>query len=167
MSIKLLDFGFIFGFIVFGATFNSISFISWRSVVLVEETGEPRENHLRAASHWQTLPHNVVSNTHRYEWYSNYNHDQKNFRIWNYSDYMVYFVFHFINALTKRFKYGCTYCLAVIATGGNQHSSFSVSIGAGIGSTVVVIALLIVGLYIVRRYRLRNEGKQSMAYHIY
>jgi len=32
-------------FIVFNATFNNISVISWRSVLLVEETGEPGENH--------------------------------------------------------------------------------------------------------------------------
>jgi hypothetical protein len=42
---------------VLNATFNNISVISWRSVLLVEETGE---NHLPAASHWQTLSHNVV-----------------------------------------------------------------------------------------------------------
>jgi hypothetical protein len=30
---------------VFDATFNNISVISWRSVLLVEETGGPRENH--------------------------------------------------------------------------------------------------------------------------
>ena len=30
---------------VFNATFNNISAISWRSVLLVEETGVPRENH--------------------------------------------------------------------------------------------------------------------------
>ena len=30
---------------VFNATFNNISFISWRSVVLMENTGVPRENH--------------------------------------------------------------------------------------------------------------------------
>jgi hypothetical protein len=30
---------------VFNATFNDISVISWRSVLLVEETGGPRENH--------------------------------------------------------------------------------------------------------------------------
>jgi hypothetical protein len=41
-------------------TFNNISAISWRSVVLVEETGEPRENHRHVASHWQTLSYNVV-----------------------------------------------------------------------------------------------------------
>ena len=46
---------------VFNATFNNISVISWRSVLLVEETGGPGENHRPAASHWQTLSHNVVS----------------------------------------------------------------------------------------------------------
>ena len=30
---------------VFNATFNNISVISWRSVLLVEETGVPEENH--------------------------------------------------------------------------------------------------------------------------
>ena len=30
---------------VFNATFNNISVISWRSVLLVEETGVPGENH--------------------------------------------------------------------------------------------------------------------------
>jgi hypothetical protein len=30
---------------VYNATFNNISVISWRSVLLVEETGVPRENH--------------------------------------------------------------------------------------------------------------------------
>ena len=49
---------------VFNATFNNISVISLRSVLLVEETGVPRENHRPAASHWQTLSHNVVSSTH-------------------------------------------------------------------------------------------------------
>jgi len=36
---------------VFNATFNNISVISWRSVLLVGETGEPRENHPPVASH--------------------------------------------------------------------------------------------------------------------
>jgi hypothetical protein len=31
--------------IVFNATFNNISIISWRSVLLIEETGVPGENH--------------------------------------------------------------------------------------------------------------------------
>ena len=30
---------------VFNATFNTISLISWRSVLMVEETGVPDENH--------------------------------------------------------------------------------------------------------------------------
>ena len=42
--------------IVLSATFNNISVILWRSVLLVEETGE---NHRPIASHWQTLAQNV------------------------------------------------------------------------------------------------------------
>ena len=45
---------------VFNPTFNSISVISWRSVLLVEETGGPGENHRPIACHQQTLSHNVV-----------------------------------------------------------------------------------------------------------
>jgi hypothetical protein len=37
-----------------------ISAISWRSVLLMEETGVPGENHQPVVSHWQTLSHNVV-----------------------------------------------------------------------------------------------------------
>ena len=48
---------------VFNVTFNNISVISWRSILLVEETGVPVENHQPAASHWQTLSYNVASNT--------------------------------------------------------------------------------------------------------
>ena len=47
---------------MFNATFNNISVI-WRSVLLVEETGVPREKHWPAAGHWLTLSHNVVSST--------------------------------------------------------------------------------------------------------
>jgi hypothetical protein len=36
---------------VFNATFNNISAISWRSVLLVKETGVPGENHRPVASH--------------------------------------------------------------------------------------------------------------------
>ena len=39
------------GFMVFNATFNTISVISWRSVLLVEETPAPRGNNRPAASH--------------------------------------------------------------------------------------------------------------------
>jgi len=45
---------------VFNATFNNISAISWRPVSLVEKTGVPGKNHPSAASHLQTLLHNVV-----------------------------------------------------------------------------------------------------------
>jgi hypothetical protein len=48
---------------VFNTTFSNISAISWQSVLLVEETGVPRENHRPVASHWQTLLHNVLSST--------------------------------------------------------------------------------------------------------
>jgi hypothetical protein len=46
--------------LVLNATFNNISVISWRSVLFVEETGGPGENHRPVASHRQTLSHNVV-----------------------------------------------------------------------------------------------------------
>ena len=52
---------------VFNATFNNISVISWRSVLLVEETGVPGENHRPVASHYQALSHNVVSSTSCHE----------------------------------------------------------------------------------------------------
>ena len=48
---------------VLNAIINNISVISWRSVLLMEETGVPGENHRPAASHLQTLSHNVVSST--------------------------------------------------------------------------------------------------------
>ena len=50
---------------VFNTTVNNISVILWRSVLLLEETGVPGENHRPSASHWQTLSHNVVSITPR------------------------------------------------------------------------------------------------------
>ena len=45
---------------VFNATFNNISAISWQSILLVEETRVSGENHRSVASLWQTLSHNVV-----------------------------------------------------------------------------------------------------------
>jgi hypothetical protein len=48
---------------MFNATFNNISAISWLSVLLVEKTAVPRENHRPVSSHWQTLWHNVVSSS--------------------------------------------------------------------------------------------------------
>ena len=53
------------------ATFNNISVLWWRSVLLVEETEVPGENHPHVASHWRTLSHNVVSSTPRHEQDSN------------------------------------------------------------------------------------------------
>jgi len=50
---------------VLNATINNISVISWRSVLLIGEAGVPGKNHRHAASHWQTLSHNVVSSTSR------------------------------------------------------------------------------------------------------
>jgi hypothetical protein len=44
---KLLE-----GVILFNATFNNISVISWRSVLLVGEIGVLGENHRPVASHW-------------------------------------------------------------------------------------------------------------------
>jgi hypothetical protein len=52
---------------LFNANFNNISVILWLSVILVEETGVPGENHQPIASHWQTLSHNVSSKP-RHEW---------------------------------------------------------------------------------------------------
>ena len=46
---------------VLNATFNNISVISWRSVLLVEETKLPRENDRPVVRHWQALSYNVVS----------------------------------------------------------------------------------------------------------
>jgi hypothetical protein len=51
---------------VFNAIFNNILVKSWTSVLLVEETGVPGENH-RAASHYQILSHNIVTSTPRHE----------------------------------------------------------------------------------------------------
>ena len=39
------------------ATFNSFSFISWRSVLLAEETGVPGENHCRKSL---TKPYHIM-----------------------------------------------------------------------------------------------------------
>ena len=46
---------------MFNATFNNISVISWRSLVLEMETGIPGEKHRPVATHRQTLEHNGVS----------------------------------------------------------------------------------------------------------
>ena len=45
---------------VFNATFNNISVVLWQSVLLVEETRVPGENHWPVVCYWQTLSHSVV-----------------------------------------------------------------------------------------------------------
>ena len=54
-------------FKMFNATCNNISTISWWSVLLVEGTGVPAENHRPVASHLQTLSHCVVSSASCHE----------------------------------------------------------------------------------------------------
>jgi hypothetical protein len=50
-------------FMVFNATFNNISVISWRLVFLVEEIGVPGENLCPVASHWQ-IYHIMLNRVH-------------------------------------------------------------------------------------------------------
>ena len=56
-------------FMVFYATFNNISVISWQSVLLVEVTRGPGENHRPVASHWQTLSHNEQDSNSQLQWW--------------------------------------------------------------------------------------------------
>ena len=46
--------------LMFNATCYNISVISWRFILLVEETGKPGDNYRPAANHWQILSHNIV-----------------------------------------------------------------------------------------------------------
>ena len=75
--------------IVFNATFNNISVISKRSVLLVEETGGPWEKHQPALYHWQTLPHDVfILSCHRFE--ANLNSFSKlKIKIWNFQAWVL------------------------------------------------------------------------------
>jgi hypothetical protein len=56
---------------MFNATINNSSAISWRSVLLMEETGVSTETRRPAATHLLTLAHTVVSRTTRHERDSN------------------------------------------------------------------------------------------------
>jgi hypothetical protein len=53
---------------VFNTTFNNISIISWWSVLLVEETGGPWENHRPVASQWQNSCH-IMLYTSPWSWF--------------------------------------------------------------------------------------------------
>jgi hypothetical protein len=44
---------------LFNATFNNISVVTWLSDLLVEETEVPGENHQPTVSHWQTVSHDA------------------------------------------------------------------------------------------------------------
>ena len=59
------------GGMVFNVTFNNISVISWRSVLLVEETRVPGKKQRPISSHCQTLSHNIASSTPWHERGSN------------------------------------------------------------------------------------------------
>jgi len=66
---------------VFNATFNNISAISWQSVLLMKETGRPGENHQPVASHWQTVSHNRPDgdlNSQHQWWETTQLHSHKN-----------------------------------------------------------------------------------------
>jgi hypothetical protein len=54
---------------VFNATSNNISVISWWSVLLVEEYGVPKENNRPVASHWQTLSHIIIPHIIKNQFY--------------------------------------------------------------------------------------------------
>ena len=57
---------FDFDFWCFNATFSSISAISWRSVLVVEEFRVPGENHRPLARNWYTLSLAAASRVHPY-----------------------------------------------------------------------------------------------------
>ena len=48
---------------VFNATFNNISALTWWSILFVVETVVPGENHRATASHRQSLSFYIVSST--------------------------------------------------------------------------------------------------------
>ena len=108
---------------VFNAPFNNISAISWRSVLLVEQTGVFGVNNRPPVCHWQTISHNVVSPTTRQERVTNgwvwclfcirrthmisYHNSQQS-RLWSYSLKL------FAHRKTNKFQ---LHCLWVDPTG--------------------------------------------------
>jgi hypothetical protein len=79
---------------VLNVTFNNISVISRRSILLVGETGVTGEYHRTVANYWQTLSHNVVLGTPRHERGSNsqiqlpYDPDYSSLVIYNWKLYI-------------------------------------------------------------------------------
>ena len=71
LTIRIVIVLYCFNYGMFNVTFNNISAMSWRSILLVEEAKVPGENHPAVTNHWQTLLHNVVSGPPLYERYSN------------------------------------------------------------------------------------------------
>jgi hypothetical protein len=58
--IKFCVVGLGVGVLVVNATFNNITAIPWWIVLLVDKAGVHLENYRPAASHWQTLSHNIA-----------------------------------------------------------------------------------------------------------
>ena len=58
---------------VFNATFNNISVISWQSVLLMEETGGPGKNHWSVASHWHSYDHDGPNYNSTWRIYDSHN----------------------------------------------------------------------------------------------
>jgi len=50
--------------VVFNVTFNNISVISWSTVLLVDETGVPSENHLHLPQVIDKLYHKMLYRAH-------------------------------------------------------------------------------------------------------
>ena len=53
-------------FFFLNATFNNISAISWRPVLVVEKVGVPGENHRPWASNWQALSLAAANRVHSF-----------------------------------------------------------------------------------------------------
>jgi hypothetical protein len=90
---------------VFNTTFNNISVILCRSVLLVEETGVSVQK-LQTYSKSDKLSHNVVPSTPR----------QIGIRIHNACGDMWFFL-HILQCALNDFFFNCRRCITIIATG--------------------------------------------------
>jgi hypothetical protein len=99
-------------FMVFNATSNNISVISWRSILLVEETGVPGENHQPVASNWQTISKlKFICLGHR----------ERSF-LWSYGSWI--------------YNYKCTYAITVVPITTKVVSSNPRSLGGVLDTTL-------------------------------